>query len=104
MFLDDEIVQIAESRDWTHWSTREKVNYEVLQILIKRFTDIGEEIKQKPMATDQDLLTEIKRVKRCYTLASSQLKKKGIDLRLEWNEIIEIVFHNSSLIPLLQNV
>jgi len=56
------------------------------------------------MATDQDLLTEIKRVKRCYTLASSQLKKKGIDLRLEWNEIIEIVFHNSSLIPLLQNV
>lgn len=104
MFLDDQIVQIAQSRDWKHWSTREKVNYEVLTLLSKRFSDIAEEIKQKPMSTDQDLLTEIKRVKRCYNLATAQLKKKGIDLRLEWNEIIEIVFHNSSLVPLLQNV
>lgn len=103
MFLDDEIVQIAESRDWTHWSTREKVNYEILKVMSKRFTDIANNIKKAQISTDAELLMEIKRAKNAYNLALTRLKKKGIDLRLSWNEVIEVIFHESSLISKFQN-
>lgn len=104
MFLDDEIVQIAESRDWTHWSTREKVNYEILKVMSKRFTDIANNIKESRLSTDAELFIEIKRTKNAYNLALTRLKKKGIDLRLSWNEVIEVIFHESTFISKFQNV
>ena len=87
MFLDDEIVQIAESRDWTHWSTREKVNYDIIKLLHKRFVDIGNENTQF-----NDILIEVKKVKNAFTLATKRLEKKGVYLHLSWHEVVSILY------------
>ena len=100
MFLDDQIVEIAESRDWKHWSTRELVTYDVMKILHKRFVDAG----HKAM-NDSELLMEVKRIKNALSLASARLEKKNIHLKIEWNEVIDAIFHaNEDLVKKLQSV
>lgn len=87
MFLDDQIVEIAEGYDWTRWSTRELVTYDIIQLLHKRFNEIGRE-----NAHFNDICVEVKRVKNALILATKRLEKKGIHLRLTWGEVVSILF------------
>jgi hypothetical protein len=48
---------------------------------------------------------EVKRVKNAFELAVNKLKKEGIFIRLEWKDIVLIIFNtNPLLVKKLSNI
>jgi hypothetical protein len=98
MFLDDQIVEIAEKSDWNHWNTRTNVEMQIIDLVYNKLVEKSNLIKKNVFANDNDLLIEVKRVRRAFDLAISKLHKEGIHIHLTWSELVQTFFHESPLL------
>lgn len=103
MFLDDEIVQLAKSADWTKWQTRSSVELKILDIVTKQFISKSDLLKTIN-GNDNDLIIEITKIKRMYNLAMQRLAKNNIHISLTWESLVLITFKPGPLSDTLINL
>jgi hypothetical protein len=68
MFLDDQLVQVLESVDYTHWNHRSVVRNKMVEILLSH-------LHQK-CKTNEELPLIMKKAKNAWYLAISKVEKK----------------------------
>lgn len=77
MFLDDQLIQIANSGDKSHWSYREATKSKMIKALLENIQTKAKQLVEAKSASDQEFLIHIKRCRSMWYMAATKLEKSG---------------------------